>query len=117
MAITEPYAGTLTVSTTELSLVSGTATLQSVTDDGVYQLFLDLTNIANGDSFEVRVKEKVTSAGTQRVAFMFSLTDSYGADGAGWVSPSLILLHGWDVTLIKTAGTDRSFGYSIRKVA
>ena len=117
MAISEPYSGSITVSSVELSLVSGTSTLQSITDDGVYQIFLDINAVANGDIFEVRVKEKITSGGTQRVAFMFYISDAPGADGAGWVSPSLILLHGWDVTLVKIAGTDRSIPYSIRKVA
>jgi hypothetical protein len=117
MAITEVYTGTLTVSTTELSLVSGTSVLQSVTDDGVYQVFLDLNAVANGDVFELRIKEKVTSAGTQRTIATFTLSDAFGADNAVWASPSLILMHGWDVTMDKTVGTDRSIPYSIRRVA
>lgn len=117
MAITEAYSGSLTVSTTELSLISGTSTLQSVTTDGVYQILIDLNAIANGDVFELRIKEKVTSGGVQRTVATFTFSDAFGTDQAGWVSPSLIFLHGWDVTLIKTAGTDRSIGYSIRQVA
>ena len=117
MAITELYTGTLTVSTTELSLVSGTSTLQSNTTAGVYQVFLDMNALANGDVFELRIKEKVTSAGTQRVIANFTLSDAFGADNAVWASPSLILMHGWDVTIDKTIGTDRSIPYSIRQVA
>jgi hypothetical protein len=34
-----------------------------------------------------------------------------------WVSPTLILMHGWDGTILKIAGTDRSIDFSIRQVA
>ena len=38
MAISEPYElDGVTVGASELSIVSGTTTLQTVTDDGVYQ--------------------------------------------------------------------------------
>jgi hypothetical protein len=33
-----------------------------------------------------------------------------------WVSPSLILLHGWDITLLAVSGTI-TVNWSIRKVA
>lgn len=115
MAISEPYssAGT-TISTTEISLVSGTSTLQNITDDGVYQLMIDVTPMAANDQFRIRIKEKATSGGTQRVVY-----DSYlvGAQSGIFVTPSLILLHGWDMTMIRVAGTDRSISWSIRKVA
>jgi hypothetical protein len=42
-------------------------------------------------------------------------------DGAqsepNFISPSFILLHGWTMTLIKIAGTDRAIDWSIRKIA
>lgn len=117
MALTEPYEGSLTVSTTELSLVSGTSTLQEVTVDGVYQVMLDLSAMANGDAFEARIYEKVRASGTKRVIAFYLFTDAQGADGANQALEPLQLMHGWDVTLIKTAGTDRAIGYSIRKAA
>lgn len=80
-----------------------------------YQCFVDVSAMANGDSFRFRAYEKVLSAGTQRTVFEAVLTDAQ-IDGA-FVAPSLILLHGWDMTLTKLAGTDRSFDWSIRKVA
>ena len=67
MAIAELYSGSATISTTEISLVSGTSSLQSDATDGIYQVFLDLNALANGDVFELKVKEKVRSADTQRV--------------------------------------------------
>ena len=118
MALSEPYgANSLTVSTTELSLVSGTSSLQTVTDDGVSQAFLDLSALAVGDGFIFRVYEKVNSAGTKRVVWSAILAHAQGADNAIFATPTLILLHGWDMTIIRTAGADRSIPYSIRKVA
>jgi hypothetical protein len=117
MALSEPYVGSFTASTTELSFVSGTSTLQSVTDDGVYQLFLDVSTLAQGDVFEIRVYEKVQAAGTKRVCQMFVLSDAQGTDGAIAVFPPLQLMHGWDMTIDRTAGADRVIEYSIRKIA
>jgi hypothetical protein len=115
MAITEAFTATETVTTTDWSLTTDTAGPDAQTDDGVYQCYLDLSALAAGDSFQFRVWEKVVSAGTQRrvlsVAFNGVQSDPH------WVSPSLILMHGWDMTIIKTAGTDRSITASIRKIA
>lgn len=86
------------------------------TTDGVYQLVVDLTNLAAGDRVEFAVREKVLSGASQQArvvigAFSGPVTDKL------YVSDSLILLHGWDLTLKQTAGTGRSFDWSIRKVS
>jgi hypothetical protein len=114
MAITEAYGSDgLTVSTTELSLISGTSTLQNVTDDGQYQVMLDpVANVAKGDSFLVRVYEKVRSGSTKRV--VWSMTMSH-ANAEAFMMPTLILGHGFDFTIIKLAGTDRAIPYRIMK--
>lgn len=114
MAILEAYTGTLTVSTLELSLVSGTTVLQSVVTDGVYQVFIDTVNMIAGDEVEILMKEKVTSAGVQRTIYTAVLD---GKQTNPFVTPSLVLIHGWDVTMRKITGTDRAFPYSIRQVA
>lgn len=114
MAITEAYTGTATISTAEYSLPNASTTLASITDDGVYQVFIDLNNLAVGDEYEIKIKEKVTSAGTQRTVYT-AYQD--GVTAEPFVTPSLVLLHGWDVTMRKVAGTDRSISWSIRKVA
>lgn len=117
MAIAEYAAGSETVTTTEHSLSTDTAGPDTQTDDGIYQCFLDLNALALGDTFEFRVYEKVQAADTQRVALLASFSNAQGTDGAVWVSPSLILLHGWDMTLKKTAGTDRAITWSIRRIS
>jgi uncharacterized protein YhhL (DUF1145 family) len=51
------------------------------------------------------------------VAFYAAFSNAQGADAAIAVSPALVLMHGWDMSLLKTAGTDRAITWSIRKVA
>lgn len=114
MAITEYKTGSATIGTAEYSVVTPGTTLADDTTDGVFQAFLDPMNMAAGDQFRVRVYEKVTSGGSKRVVYESTLV---GAQAEALAFPSLILLHGWDVTITKLAGTDRSFSWSIRQVA
>jgi hypothetical protein len=113
MAITVAYTGTATISTAEYSLVSASTTLASSTDTGVYQIFIDATNMAAGDEYEIFIKEKVVAAGPQDTIYSATLV---GVQTSPFVTPTLVLMLGWDVTMDKIAGTDRSFSWSIRKV-
>jgi hypothetical protein len=118
MPISEPYElDGVTISTTEISIVSGTSSLQTITDDGVYQLWVDPVGagMAKGDEFIIRIYEKVEgTGGTKRVVFSATLSD---AQSEIFVTPMLILINGWDMTIQKVAGTDRAFDASIRKIA
>lgn len=114
MAITELYTGTEAVSTTEHSCTTDTAGPDADTTDGVFQVFLDVSDMIAGDQLQIRVYEKVRSGDTQRIVYQAILT---GAQSEPiWVSPSLILMHGWDVTLDALAGTI-TVNWSIRQVA
>jgi hypothetical protein len=113
--ITELYAVSETVSTTEWSLTTDSAGPDVDTNDGVYQLWLDLSALVKGDKFMVRCYEKVQSGGTQRVVAEWFFANAQTPPN--WVSPSLILMHGWDFTIIRTAGTDRAITASVRQVA
>lgn len=114
MAITELYAGTEAVSTTEHSCTTDTAGPDVDTTDGVFQVFLDVSDMIAGDQLQIRIYEKVQSSDTQRICYQAILT---GAQPQPiWVSPSLILLHGWDVTLDALAGTI-TVTWSIRRVS
>ena len=114
MAISELYSGTEAVSTTEWDLPSDSSSLSSVTTDGVFQVFLDISDMIAGDQLQIRIYEKCRSGDTQRIAYQSILT---GAQAEPiWVSPSLILMHGWTVTLDALAGTITVL-WSIRQVA
>ena len=114
MAITELYSGTEAVGTTEWSCTTDTAGPDADTTDGVIQVFLDVSDMIAGDQLQIRVYEKVLSSSTQRIVYQAILT---GAQSEPiWVSPSLIMMHGWDVTLDALAGTI-TVDWSIRQVA
>jgi len=115
MAISEAFSGSETVGTTEHSLTTDTAGPDTDTTDGVFQCFLDLNALAKGDVFDFKVYEKVLSSSTQRV--VYSVRFANAQSEPVWVSPSLILMHGWDMTLDKISGTDRAIDWSIRSVA
>lgn len=112
MAVTEFFSGTETVSTTEWSLTTDTSGPDTQTADGIYQFWLDLSALAKGDVFVFKVYEKVISGGTQRIVFQAFFANAQSEPN--WVSPSLMLMHGWDATIIKTTGTDRSIDFSVR---
>lgn len=114
MAITELYTGTEAISTTEWSLTTDTSGPDTDTTDGVFQVFLDVSDMVAGDQLQVRIYEKVTSGGSQLLVYEAILTGQQAAPV--WVSPSLILMHGWDVTCDALAGTI-TVNWSIRQVA
>ena len=122
MAISEFATGTKAVDTTEWSIAdvstaNGEAysTATPLTTDGVYQLFLDVSDMVAGDELQIRIYEKCRSGDTQRICYQATL---FGAQSEPiWVSPSLILLHGWDMTLDCIAGTSITVLWSIRSVA
>ena len=116
MAISEAYAGTEAVTNDEWSLTADTTTIGAITTDGIYQVYLDLNALADGDIFRFRGYEKVQAADTQRIFFEINFSNAQG-NVDNWVSPSFILMHGWEFTLEKLAGTDRTITWSIRKVA
>jgi hypothetical protein len=116
MALSEAYVNTGTsISTTEYSLTNDSTSIATQTDDGLYQAFIDLNAMASGDVYVIRIYEKCYGAATQRVVQSWTLS---GAQSDPiWVSPHLQLMHGWDITMQRTAGSDRSIAWSIRKVA
>lgn len=116
MATTEAFAGTEAISTTEWSLPrdASYAIGSTQTDDGVYQAWLDLSDMVAGDELQIRIYEKVQSGDTQRIVYQSNLVGPQSP--ANWVSLPLTLLHGWDFTLDAIAGTI-TVTWSIRKVA
>lgn len=116
MPISEPYElDGVTVGATELSIVSGTTALQTITDDGIYQLWIDAGNMAKADEYKIRLYEKVEGTGGAKK--VFQTITLLGVQSEIFVSPTYLLIHGWDMTIQKIAGTDRAFDASIRKVA
>jgi hypothetical protein len=115
MAISEAFQNSTTVGSTEHFLASNSTTKTDQTTDGIYQLLLELNNLANGDEFRVRLYERISSGGTARVVEEWVIANAQSTPN--WMTPSFILMHGWEFSLAKLAGTDRSIAWSIRSVA
>lgn len=114
MALTfTQVASEATITTSERSLpadtTSGVPTSQTTWCR--LQFILDLTAVIAGDDFRCIVYEKVDN-GTQRVLETFEFV---GVQPGLFVSPVLWLSEGWDITLKKIAGTDRSIRWSIKE--
>lgn len=115
MPISAAFESSATISTTEYSMPNDSTTLTPQTDDGVYEANVFVQSIAAGDQFEVKVYEKNLAAGTQRLKMgPFVISD---VQSSSLVVAAGMLLHGWDMTIKKLAGTDRTAEWSIRKVA
>lgn len=104
------------ITTTERSLPADTTTgvPTSQTTECYIQIWLDLSALAAADQFELKVYEKVQSAGTQRVVQNWVFTGVQGVPI--FVAPGLHVANGYDITLKKIAGTDRTINWSLRKV-
>lgn len=115
MGIAIAYSVTASsVTTTEKSCVNNSTTLATTTTAGLYQLWVDLANVANGDEFEIALLEKVVSGGTQRRIVIAYVT--YAIAGTIFISDTYLLANGWDFSIKKIAGTNRNFDWTIRAV-
>lgn len=101
-----------TISTTEYFLASNSTTKTDQTTHCYLQVWIDFGALAAGDEYRVRIYEKVTPSSTQRV-----IAEAYvaGPQIGPWVSPSLHVRHGWEVGVVRTAGTDRTIAWSLRR--
>lgn len=115
MAISEAFSGSASISTTEYDLPSASTTVSAQTTDGIYQVYLDLNALTSTEQYRLRIYEKTRSASTQRVVEEVILSGAQTEPV--YVTPALLLMHGWTVTLLKQQGTDRTIEWSIRSVA
>ena len=115
MAVTE-ISGTEAISTTEWSCATDTSydTADAQTTDGFLQAVFDLSDMVLGDELQIRMYEKCRSGDTQR------LVDEWVLKGVQakpiYVTPGIVVMHGWDVTLDALAGTITVL-WSLRLVA
>lgn len=114
MAFSELYSGSATIGSTEYSLTNNSTTIASQTTDAVVTPVVDLTAMQAGDKYEVRFIEKVASSDSQKNVMPPAVFE--GKQTSPQYFPPVQVLHGWDVTVRKLAGTDRTIVWSIRGV-
>ena len=103
-----------TIGTTEWFLASDSSSATYQTTDCCLQVFLDLSALQSGDTFVVSFYEKV-NAGTARKFATTTFTNAQTP--ANWVSSQYVVGGGWEVSLVKSGGTDRAIPWSLRTVA
>ena len=115
MAPSELFTLNASVSGTETSVPTTTtySNASPQTTDYTIQAWFSLQNMAAGDQYQIRIYEKVISGGTQGVIYEAILT---GSQSKYFVTPALMVMWGWDVTVKKLAGTDRTIIASVRAV-
>jgi hypothetical protein len=86
-------------------------TLATDTAGGVYVVALDTGAMVNGDTIEVRVKTKVRTGGTSRLAYYAVYSHAQGAPNKYSVPvPADVEIA---VTLERTGGTDRAYPWKL----
>ncbi len=104
-----------TIGSTEYSIIADTTSGVPVahTDDCVLQVLIDFVNMTAGDTFEVKGYEKVLAANPARVIYHATFV---GVQTGPFISPALVVGAGYDWTVKKVGGNDRTIPWSIRKV-
>ena len=108
MAISRAFSiDGVTIGASEISVVSGTTTLQTRTETGSFALHVDAAALEKADYYNARYYEKVEApGGTKRLAFQQTISH---AQAELWKLPDMLLKNGWDMTLQKVGGADAVF--------
>ena len=101
-----------TISTTEYGLASDSTSITYQTDDCDLTVLVRIASMAAGDQFRLRLYEKV-NGGTAEVVWESIVT---GVQPGPIVMPRLVVGEGWEATVQKLAGTDRTVHWSLRKI-
>lgn len=96
---------------TQAAVIGTEHTLASPTTTKTRQLVVDLSNLANGDVVELRIKRKVLSTGTERTwqAAIFA----HAQPAPAVLSVPCPSPYGATFTLKQSAGTGRNFDWSV----
>lgn len=108
------YSGSNSITTTELSVtLNSTVGVPAVQTDKVTAcVVLDVSDVAAGDIFVLALYDKARSGDTQRKVSQWYISGAQ--QEALFMTPPLMLGEGWDFTLKKISGTDRTIISSVR---
>lgn len=111
MAIAEFDSGDETISSVGTAQLIGNNT---ITDNGSYTLEVELDNMVDGDKVEIYMEKQVTDGGGygQELPKVY-YTNDQGTRRA--VFPFVPNIYGLKYWINQTAGTARTFGYTIYK--
>lgn len=109
MAITEEAGGT------QLTVINTEHTLTTIVAEGVFQLFVDMDPLVNGDELELRADLELRAGGTAKTVFFATYAHDQGADGVVAASPPIPKVTNTDLifTLKQVAGAVRTFTWTV----
>ncbi len=114
MSYTEAYTGSASISGTEYSLTNNSTTIATQTTDAQVDAILDFSDMTVTEQYEIKVYEKTRSGDSQMLVFpAITLT---GVQPSALTILTPLLMNGWDITVKKIAGTDRTIKWSIRTI-
>jgi hypothetical protein len=116
MAITRPYVGSATVSTTEFSLINGSTTSADLTSTGVWQPMVDFTNLDDGTVYQLKIKDRFTTGGPQVTIHSDYIAHAQGS-APGMAFPALNLGNGMDISLTLVTGSATIVAWQLWKTA
>lgn len=96
---------------TQSASISTEHSLATVTAAGTYVLVVDLNNLANGDTVELRIKTKVLTGSTARLAYMTTYVNAQSEPNV--YSLPVPSPYSFEATLKQVAGSGRSFDWAI----
>lgn len=96
---------------TQAATISTEHTLATITDISTYVLVVDCNAMAAGDTVKLRAKVKTLSGSTERLAYEETLSDVQASPV--FLSVPIPTVHSVKFTLEQTAGTGRSFDWSV----
>jgi YbbR domain-containing protein len=100
---------------TQVAIIGTEHALANRADGKTYVLVVDLTNLAGGDTVELRVKDTVhAGSAAATIAVLDSLTGVQAK--TNYESQPVPAVHEADFTLKQTAGVARTFEWSIRSL-
>lgn len=97
---------------TQVAVISTEHTLTTVTDVATYVLLVDMSNMAASDVVAFRGKTDVFGSTTARTTVYATFTNAQ-TDPDNYASIPLPVAHSGSFTLKQTAGTGRSFKWSV----
>lgn len=102
------------ISSTEYSLPADTTTGVPTSQSGgfILQAWVRIASIVAGDLFRVRFYRSINSGQVQMQEWFLD------AQQPSWVMPSVLLgsTAGWDLTVTKISGTDRTVHWTLEKL-
>lgn len=97
---------------------TATSTSAAVSSTGVFQAYIDFSNMGTSDEYQVDVWEKTHANASQQL--LDSWIYSYPLSKPMAVLPAIVLSEGWDFRITRIGGaTSTTIGipYSVRKIA